>query len=366
MKKTYWLTAVILAALLLFVGWKIFFPIHTNKPTPIKLGFIGPLTGNGAAIGQNTLMGAQIARDQINAAGGIAGRPIELIAEDAACSPKEAVAAAHKLLDIDNVAAIVGGLCSSETLAIAPLTEAAKVPQISPGSSSPDITQAGIYTFRFYPSDSFQGRDAADELVADLHMKRIAILACSDEYCSGIANVFAARATELGAAIVDREDYAPESTDLHTELTKIKASQPDAIFFPDHTDAVVLGLREIKELGISAALFGSDAWTDPKVGDTVKKLGLSARYFIPANRTLPESFTAAMRNYSGDNTIIVSAPRAYDVVTALKVAIEQVGTNGTALQNYFAHLMNYQGIADTYSMDQNGDMTDARYELKTW
>ena len=120
---------------------------------PIKIGFIGPLTGEASPYGVDTLNGAKLAVDEINEAGGVNGRMIEIIAEDGRCTGTDAASAAQKLVNVDKVVAIVGGQCSGETLAAAPIAESAKVVMISPVSSSPDVTAAGDFIFRDYPSD---------------------------------------------------------------------------------------------------------------------------------------------------------------------------------------------------------------------
>lgn len=132
---------------------------------PIKLGFIGPLTGDVASIGEPSLVAAQIAVDEINEEGGINGQPIQLISEDGKCTGVAAANAAQKLVNVDKVIAIIGGLCSGETLAIAPIAEAGKVPTISTCASSPEISTAGDYSFRVYPSDNYQGKFAATHII---------------------------------------------------------------------------------------------------------------------------------------------------------------------------------------------------------
>jgi branched-chain amino acid transport system substrate-binding protein len=130
----------------------------------IKIGFIGPLTGDTAVVGESALASAQIAIKEINDAGGILGKQVELIIEDGKCRGQDATVAANKLIHIDQVSSIVGGVCSSETIAAAPIAEKAGIVMISPGSSNPSITHAGEYIFRTYPSDSFQGKEAATYL----------------------------------------------------------------------------------------------------------------------------------------------------------------------------------------------------------
>ncbi len=127
----------------------------------IKLGFVGPLTGDVANPGILARSAAEIAVEEINQMGGVNGTKITFIAEDGKCTPKDATTAGKKLIEVDKVLAIVGGMCSGETLAIAPLAESEKVVTVSYASSNPTITNAGDFIFRVFPSDSFQGSVSA-------------------------------------------------------------------------------------------------------------------------------------------------------------------------------------------------------------
>ncbi len=147
-----------------------------RKESVIRIGFVGPLTGEVATVGENAKIAVQVAADEINAKGGVKGKKIEVIYEDGKCNAKDATSAGTKLISVDKVVAIIGGLCSGETLAIAPLAEKAKIPLISYASTNPKITEAGDYIFRFVASDSFQGVYAADYIVKTKGVKRVALL----------------------------------------------------------------------------------------------------------------------------------------------------------------------------------------------
>ena len=148
----------------------------------IRIGSVGPLTSDLAYIGENMKAAVELASDEINSAGGIKGKKIEIIYEDGKCDPKEAANAANKLINIDKVTAIIGGLCSSETLAMAPLAEKSKVILLSAGSTNPGITNAGDYIFRNVPSDSFQGVYAARYVKTRLNKNRVALLKCLSDW----------------------------------------------------------------------------------------------------------------------------------------------------------------------------------------
>ena len=157
---------------------------------PIKIGFVGPLSGDVANLGQNIRAAVEVARDEINNQGGINGRKIQVIFEDGKCDSKAATAAGNKLINLDKVKMIVGGVCSGETLAIAPMAEKNNVILISPASTNPKVTQAGDYVFRLIPSDSFQGKFAAEYMYNTLGKRSIAVLYTKNDWGVGVSNVF--------------------------------------------------------------------------------------------------------------------------------------------------------------------------------
>src|SRR3989344_5758192 len=140
------------------------FIIACGNKENIRIGFIGPLSGDVASIGQSVKAAIELGVEEVNQAGGINGQPLEVIYEDGKCGPKDSTDAANKLINIDKVPVIIGGGCSSETLAAAPIAETSKVTLLSYCSSNPKITESGDYIFRTYPSDAFQGKVAAEKI----------------------------------------------------------------------------------------------------------------------------------------------------------------------------------------------------------
>ncbi|MEO0084447.1 MAG: ABC transporter substrate-binding protein, partial [candidate division WOR-3 bacterium] len=324
----------------------------------------GPLTGDAATIGENMKIAIEIARDEINREGGINGRPIEIIFEDGQCEPKAAVNAGNKLINIDKVPIIIGGLCSSETLAVAPLAEKARVVLFSAASTNPKITEAGDYIFRNVPSDSFQGTFAAEYIKNTLKLSKAALLKCLSDWCVGVNDAFKARFQGLGGTIAIEESFQQEARDLRSQLSKIKAVAPEVIYFVSYTEATIPGIKQAKELGIKAPFFGADAWSDPKIWQEVGKLGDGAMYVEPVNKNLPETFVAEMNKRTGGKEINVYAPRAYDALKILAFVMKQKGIEATVVKDAIYDVKNYQGIADNYTFDRQGEITEAKYVVK--
>src|SRR5512134_2693948 len=158
---------------------------------PIKVGHFASLTGDTATFGQSTDRGIRMAIEEINARGGALGRPLELISEDDRSITEEARTAAQKLLQRDQVAALLGEVASSRSLAAAPEAQRAGIPMISPASTNPKVTEVGSYVFRTCFIDPFQGAVMARFAIEDLHAKRLAILFDFKQvYSVGLADFF--------------------------------------------------------------------------------------------------------------------------------------------------------------------------------
>ena len=326
----------------------------------IKLGFISPLTGDVSNLGISTQNAVKLAVDEINAAGGVNGKQIEVVYEDGRCNGKDANAAASKLINIDKVKYIVGGLCSGETLAAAPLAEAGEVVMVSPCSSNPDVTNAGDYIFRVYPSDSFQGKFAAEYAYNQLGARKVAVMACLGDWCQGLKDVFSSTFKSLGGEVIITEEFEQGSTDLRTQLTKVQSAEPDLIYMASYTESAVNGLKQAKELGIMPSKFlGADAWSDETIWERSKSSADGAKYVVPAVEA-PQSFQNKFEQKFATAPTLC-APQAYDIVYLLKDAIESSGDNPVEVKNTLYGVENYPGVSGSITLDQNGDLANANY-----
>jgi len=232
-------------------------PAAQTGPQIITLGALAPLTGDAASYGIDMQHSAGLALKDVNAAWAAQGMTLKLQWENGACNGKDAATAAQKLVDADGVQVILGGFCSSETLAAAPITEAAKVVLFSSGSSSPDVTNAGEYVYRNWPSDSFQGTKLA-EFAEQNEWKTVAMISEETDYAKGIAGAFIAKFKDLGGT-VNEEKYLSDDTDFKTQITKLKATNPDVWFVNPQTPvkADVL-FKQMKDLGIAGPFLLND------------------------------------------------------------------------------------------------------------
>lgn len=361
--------AVMLAVLMFLAGYlvgknadKLAGP--AGEASDIKIGFIGPLSGDTANLGENMRVAVELARDEINADGGVDGRKVNVVFEDGKCEGKDAANAGTKLLTVDKVVAIVGGVCSSETLAVATLAEKEHVPLVSAASTNPKITTAGEYTYRFVPSDSFQGTFTAEHFVNTLKKKKVAIMFCKSDYCVGIKDAFKKKFKELGGEIVAEEGFERDARDLRSQITKVKATNPELVYFVSYTEGTIVGLKQMKELGVKVLVFGADAWDDPKIGEELKGKANGAQYSLPANQSLPKDFVENMNSRTGGKELVVYAPRAYDILKSLAEIMKQKGAGPENIKEGLDELKEWKGIADVYSLDTNGDVLSAKYIIK--
>ncbi|HBV01701.1 MAG TPA: hypothetical protein DEF00_04980 [Candidatus Taylorbacteria bacterium] len=364
-------TAVWLVLLIIVVGGLIFYGSKKSgeeeaaPKEPIKIGFIGPLTGDAANMGQNAQAAVAIAVAEVNTAGGINGRMLEVIYEDGKCNGKDAANAANKLINIDKVPVILGGACSGETSAFTGAAEQAKVTVLSYCSSAPTITQAGDYIFRNYPSDLYQGAFGADYIYTTLGKKKVAILYVKSDWGVGIKDVFLEKYKALGGTIVAEEGYEQTARDLRTNLTKIKSANPEAVYFLGYTEASIPGLKQAKELGLKAILFGGDAWDDSKIWTEVGEAGEGAMYSV-VSAPLNDKFKTDMKAKVGSDEIAVCTPTAYDALKILASVLGKVEATGEAIKNELYRTVYTGGVsAAEVKFDANGDMVGANYAVKT-
>lgn len=341
-------------------------PLSTETETPksenqkpIKIGWLGPLTGDLSSVGQAQLNASEMAVEEINAEGGIGGRKIELLAEDGKCNPKDGVLAGNKLINIDKVPVIVGGLCSGETIASSPIAEENKVVLISTCSSAPPITNAGDYIFRTFPSDAFQGKFAAEYVYTKMGKRKAAVLAVLSDWGIGIKNTFSKEFEKLGGEIVFAEDHTADTRDLRSALTKIKSSDADLLYFVSHTEASIAGLKQAKDIGLTLPIFGADGWGDVAIHKSAAAEGI--KFTIPASDFEEEW----KKKLSARGTeIMLCTANGYDNVKIIADIMRKVGTNSTDIKNALYKVSNYPGISGSISFDENGDLTSAEYEVQ--
>lgn len=293
----------------------------------VKIGGIFPLSGQVAVYGVECKNGVDLAIEEINAAGGINGKPVVLVSEDDEGNPDKTVNAFKKLSTKDGVKVVIGSLTSGCTQAITTLSQASKVVQIAPAATAPAITDAGDFIFRACFIDPFQGTVGGKFAAETLGKKRAAILYdIGNDYSVGLADNFKIAFTNAGGSIVSEESYATNDKDFNAQLTKIKNANPDVVYLPDYYGTVALIAKQLRAQGINVPMVGADGWDGltSNAGDEVLGGYYSNHYAVdstePAVKKFVESFRA---KYNKDPNSF--AALGYDCVYLIRDAIVAAG-----------------------------------------
>lgn len=336
----------------------------------IKIGLLANLTGSYASEGQDAKKIVELMVEDLNAKGGINGNQVELVIEDDGSTPRTAASAASRLAD-SGVAAVVGTYGSAVTEATQDIFDDAGIVQIGTGSTSIRLTEKGFERFfRTAPRDDEQGR-VAEESLNKLGFKKVAILHDNSAYALGLAEELKAQIEKnKREEIVFYDALVPGESDYSVVLTKIKGSNPDAIFFTGYYPEVGLLLRQITDMGWPIPILGGDGSNH---ADLIKIAGKEAakgyRFVSPPmpsdldTPTTREFLTAYKAKYNTTPGSIwsVNAGDAFGVIVA---AIKEKGNDAGAIANYLHNdLKNYDGLTGTISFDEKGDRVGDIYRL---
>lgn len=334
-------------------------PAPQTEPSKIKIGSVGPLTGTSAQDGIAMKNAALLAADLVNKAGGISGKQIEVVFEDDKSDPKEAAAVANKFASDKDIIAVVGHYNSSCTLAGAPIYNKAGVTEISGGSSSPAVTDAGPCTFRTITTDAFQGRYVMGWAVKEEGFKKIAVVYENTDYGRGIDTVIKAEAANLGATVVAEEAYIMGQTkDFSSMVTKLKSIKPDVIIIGGLYNEAALFAKQAKRSGLDTPLMGVDGlYTEPLIqlgGDAVEGLRLIGFYHEQNSSKETQDFINAYKAKFNEVPGTYAA-YAFDAANIVIEALKNGAKDRKGVVDYLTTLKNFKGVTGVTSFDQNGD-----------
>lgn len=358
--------SLLLAAMLLsmsFAGCSNSSASSKNSKT-IKVGLDYELSGQVATYGQSLVDGIELGFEEINKNGGVLGKQIEVVKTDNKSDTSESANVATKLATRDKVVAILGPATSGNTKAAAPVAIQNKVPLISASATADDVTvdsngKVREYVFKTCFSDSFQGIMMAEFAYKDLGKKNIALLVDStSDYSKGLAKNFKDKFTKLGGKIITEQAYQSKDTDFKAVLTKIKGTNPDAIYLPGYYEEAGLIIKQARELGLNVPILGGDGYESPKLAELAGKSALNDVYFsnhYSSKDTTPEvvKFRKAFKakyNKEPDAFNALGYDLAYFVADGLKRAGE---ADREKLKEALASTKDFKGITGTISIDKN-------------
>src|SRR6266581_8008481 len=297
--------------------------VHDNGK--IKIGYYGDLSGPTFNFGKSALNGVLMAVNEINLAGGINGRKLDVVIEDDQGGAEMAAARSSKLIDVDKVIAVIAGGTSGNSRAGAPKAQVAQIPLISPSSTDPAVTQIGDYIFRACFIDAFQGEVMAKFAVNTLKAKRAAImLDFNSPYSRGLMEFFEFSFAKLDGQIVAKQSYSQGDADYRGQLSAIKAAEPDVIYIPGYYGDVAIIARQARQLGLTQPLLGGDGWDAPELwelgGDALNGSFISNHYSADDPSETIQNFVHAYRQRYGNLTPDAHAALAYDALRFLAEA----------------------------------------------
>lgn len=357
-----WTTIVLLACLGIVACKKTEPPQpEAAGPEPIRIGEFTCLSGQNASFGQSAHNGAVLAVEQINAAGGILGRPIDLISKDNQSRSGETSTIIRDLISRDKVVLLLGEIASRRSLEAAPIAQASGIPMISPASTNDKVTEAGDFVFRVCFTDSFQGSVLA-KFIRSLSVRRVAILTDNSmDYSVGLSESFKRSFTESGGEIVCEQSYSQGDKDFRAQLTAIKAQNPEAVLLPNYYTEAPLVVRQARQIGLDVPFVGGDGWDSPELvtvgGEAMEGSFFSNHFSQESEKPEVREFVKAYREkYHVDPDSL--AALAYDSVKIAAKAIEQAGTTDPIpLKNAIAATKDFPGVTGQISLDENRNPT---------
>jgi branched-chain amino acid transport system substrate-binding protein len=305
------------------------FCLGTTPADTIKIGFHAPMTGFAASDGKSASIGAELAVEQINAAGGINGRMIELISYDDQAQPAQSIPIANKLIGQDKVVVGVSGSYSGATRSAAGVFQEAGIPYISAYAIHPDITKAGNFVFRTSFLGDVQGRAGA-KLIGDiLGKKRVVMITLQNDFGQSLASGFREAAAKFGITIVNEYQYSMKDRQFGSIVTKVSNDAPEAIYASGYYFTAGPLTSQLRAAGITVPIIGQEGYDSQKFIEIAGKAaeGVIITTSLDRDSNVPETknFISAFEKKAGFKADMVAA----SAHTAIKVAAEAIRKAGS-------------------------------------
>lgn len=327
----------------------------------LTVAMVNPLSGDNATYGLSHKNGFELAREEINQAGGVGGKQIEALFHDDAGDPKQAAAGAQKFADQKNVLAVVGSCLSSNTLAMIPITDKAKLTQSVVSSSTPKLSGISPYFFRMAVQDAQVGILMGDLIGQKLGAKRVAILYPNNDFGKGLMQVLEKQLGQYPITIVSNQAYLATDKDFSALLTEIKNQNIDALAIcGTYTDGGLI-TKQASELGLKVPIISGPGLYSPKfieIAGKAAEQSISLGAFVSTNPDpkVQEFVKKYKAKYNTEPDTF--AALGYDQMYVLAKAMEKAGEKGKITRQSVRDAMaetNYQGITGTVTFNDKGD-----------
>ncbi len=329
----------------------------------IKIGFNAPLTGFAAADGNSARIGAELAIEQINAAGGVNGQKLELVVYDDQAKANQAVPIAKKLIGRDKVKIAVSGSYSGPTRASAAVYQAARIPYISAYAVHPDITRAGNYVFRTSFMGEVQGRGGAKLIGEVMGKKRVVMINLANDFGMSLARGFKQAASKFGIRIVGEYSYKISDRQFGPIIASVKRDNPEAIYAGGYFFTAGPLVSQLRAAGVSTPVIGQEGYDSQKF---IEIAGEAAEGVIITSSLDRDSKIAETRNFIRDfekkagfkaDMVAASTHSAIQVVAA---ALRRAGTTDPAkVRDAIAATKGLAVSTGTISFNELGEVAKA-------
>jgi len=327
-----------------------------------KIGILFPMTGDAGEYGVKGRKAIELALNEVNNAGGVNGKVVEVVFEDSKADPSVGVTAIQKMISIDNVSAVVGDIVSSVSIPAATVAEKNKVVMIAPTSSAPALTHAGKFIYRVWPSDLLEG-SAAGRFAKDKGFKKAVVIHLNNDYGNQIADIFKKSFESENQKVLINDAYDAKRASYRGMLTKLKTLNPDVIYIAGYYEDTAQILLEAKELGVNAQFIGATAIEDNKflelAGNSAEGIvyPLASGFDAKSNDQNTIKFVTAFEKKYGYEPGWVES-HCYDAFMLIANAMKKTGkTDGESIRQYLDIMGIYNGVTGQIKFDANGDVT---------
>lgn len=352
----------ILLSLLLIASFLFSFACQSTSTggDKVRIGVFMSLTGSTANFGISSVNGIKMAAEEINGAGGINGKQIELLVQDDRSDASEAATIVTKFVTQDQVHGILGEVASSRSIAAAPIAQNAKIPMLTPSSTNPEVTRKGDYIFRSCFIDPVQGAAIAQFAARNLNAKRAAIMVDrKNDYSTGLEKNINETFTRLGGTMVATQSYQEGDQDFNAQLTSLKGSNPEVIFVPGYYNDVGLIAKQARERGITVPLIGGDGWDSSQlyaIGGSALHGSFFTNHYSPydTDPKVVKFVNDYKAKYNGIPDAL--AATAYDAAHIMFDAVKRAKSlSGPDIRDALAATRDFPGVTGNVTFNENRD-----------
>ena len=323
----------------------------------ISLGLVASQNGDLKPWGEDSVKGAQLAVEEFNAAGGVDGKKVNLVIADSASKPEIGKSAAEKLISTDKVIGILGEVASGITAQMGQVATEKGIPLIAVGATKTTLTEGKPNMFRVCYTDAFQGPVMAKFAYEQLKLRNVACITDKKQpYSTGLSDSFKAFFTKLGGKIVAEEFYETGQTSFQSQLTNLKAKNPDGLFMSGYFNETGPIARQAKDAGLNVKMLGGDGWDSSEIlttgGDAILGSFFCNHYNNKEDRPEVKDFLAKWaKKYDGSVPATTMGALAYDATALMCDALKRAKSkDAKGLQDAIEDTVGFKGVSGAITL----------------